>query len=268
MRLPLPDLLFSPHRPDRRRVLNVAHRGASDVAPENTLAAVVAAVAAGADLVEVDVQRSRDGVPVLFHDTTLVRTTDVRRKFPHRAPWRVGDLTYDELRRLDAGSWKSPEFAGEPPASLADALETAWAGGVGVLVELKAPELHPGIVTDVVAGAKAAEGYEAAVANGGLVVQSFSFAAAKEHKALAPDVPVGLLGAPPAAHLPTLATWADQVNPHHRAVDRAYVERLHDLGVACQVWTVDRKAAMERALRMDVDGVITNRPGTFARLAA
>lgn len=267
MRLPLPDIALRPPRPGPRRVLNVAHRGASDAAPENTLAAVEHAAAAGADMVEIDVQRSKDGVPVLFHDTTLVRTTDVRRVFPGRAPWRVGDLTYDELRRLDAGSWKSPQFAGEPPAALVEALETAWAAGVGVLLELKAPELYPGIVADVIAGTRAAVASGQAPAADRLVVQSFSFAATKEHKALAPAVPVGLLGAPPAAHLPALATWADQVNPHHRAVDRAYVARLQDLGLRCQVWTVNRQPAMERALRLGVDGVITNRPGAFARVA-
>ena len=82
------------HRPaPRSRVLTIAHRGASADAPENTLAAVRRAVAVGADLVEVDVQRTRDGALVLMHDTTLTRTTDVRRVFPHRAPWRVADFT-------------------------------------------------------------------------------------------------------------------------------------------------------------------------------
>lgn len=268
MRLPLPDLAVRAPRTGAGRVRNVAHRGASALAPENTLAAIRLAIAAGADMVEVDVQRSRDGVPVLIHDTTLVRTTDVRRVFPRRAPWRVADFTYEELRRLDAGSWKSPAYAGEPLATLAEAIETAWAGETALLVELKAPDLYPGIVADVVSVAEGSPGYREAAATRRMVVQSFSFAAMKEHKTLAPSIPVGLLGAPSAANLPALASWADQVNPNHRSVDRGYVDRVRALGMDCQVWTVDRKAAMQRAVRLGVGGVITNRPDLFARLLA
>jgi glycerophosphoryl diester phosphodiesterase len=99
-----------------------------------------------------------------------------------------------------------------------------------------------------------------------VVVQSFDFAAMKELKTRVPDVPVGLLGRPARANLPALATWADQVNPSHRAVDRDYVGLLHDLGLECRVWTVDRSHAMRRAVRLGVDGVITNRPDAFGRL--
>ena len=88
----------------RREVLTVAHRGASGRAPENTLTALAAAVADGADLLEFDVRRTRDGALVLMHDTTLTRTTDARRVFPGRAPWLVSDFSLAELRRLHAGA--------------------------------------------------------------------------------------------------------------------------------------------------------------------
>ena len=73
-------------------LLNIAHRGASGRAPENTLTALAAAVADGADLLEFDVRRTRDGALVLMHDPTLTRTTDARRVFPGRAPWLVERL--------------------------------------------------------------------------------------------------------------------------------------------------------------------------------
>lgn len=82
-----------------------AHRGASAYAPENTLAAVDAADDLGIDWVENDVQRTRDGVLVVMHDTNLKRTTDVEELFPERAPWAVKDFTAAEIARLDAGSW-------------------------------------------------------------------------------------------------------------------------------------------------------------------
>jgi glycerophosphoryl diester phosphodiesterase len=241
-------------------VLNIAHRGASADAPENTIAAVHRAVLDGADLVEVDVQRSRDGALVLLHDTTLHRTTDARARFPHRSPWRVGDFSLDELRRLDAGAWWSSLHAGEGIPTLDDLFDALRGTGVGVQLELKVPAAQPGVVADLAAFLA---GRPAGV---DVVVQSFDFAAMKELKTHVPGVPVGLLGRPAPANLPVLATWADQVNPSHRAVDRDYVRRLHDLGLECRVWTVDRGLAMRRATRLGVDGIITNRPGALGRL--
>lgn len=245
----------------------VAHRGASHDAAENTLAAIHRAVAVGAQTVEVDVQRSRDGALVLVHDTTLARTTDARRIFPQRAPWRVADFTYDELARLDAGSWKAAEHREQRLPTLDDALAVLAGTGTGLLLEVKAPELYPGIIGDVVATLHRWPEYlSRSVAAGSLVVQSFSYAAMKDHKTRAPELPVGLLGTPSRADLPVLAGWADQVNPSHYSVDREYVDHVHRLGMACQVWTVNRAPAMRRAVRMGVDGIITNRPDVLRRV--
>jgi glycerophosphoryl diester phosphodiesterase len=108
----------------------IAHRGFSASAPENTLAALEAAVGAGADAVEWDVQIASCGTPVLFHDTHLGRTTNgvgpIRRR------------TLGELQRLDAGAWFAPAFAGERIPTLAEAFE-AVKGRVGrVYCEIKA----------------------------------------------------------------------------------------------------------------------------------
>ena len=245
---------------------NVAHRGASADAPENTLSSIRRAISLGADLIELDVQRSSDGALVLMHDTTLARTTDAQRVFPARWPWRVADFRYEELMRLDAGSWKSHRFAGERIPLLEEAVEVIRNSEAGLLLELKAPELYSGIVSDVVTAMSAVPGYvESAVAARRLVVQSFNVAAMKDHKTQAPSVPVGLLGNPAASHLPVLATWADQVNPGHLSVDKAYVDRVHSLGMECLVWTVNWAPAMRRALALGVDGIITNRPQVLSR---
>ena len=92
----------------------IAHRGYSAVAPENTLSAIDAAVAAGADAVEFDLHVTRDGVPVLFHDATLERTTD--------GCGPLSACSFEELAGLDAGSWFGAAFAGEPVPAFADAL--------------------------------------------------------------------------------------------------------------------------------------------------
>lgn len=269
MRLSLPVASTQPLTARSGRMANVAHRGASADVAENTLAAIRRAIAHEADLVELDVQRTRDGELVLMHDSTLVRTTDVRKVFPTRGPWRVADFTYDELTRLDAGSWRSPELAGERIPTLAEAIEVIRPSRAGLLLELKSPELYPGIVSDVVGTMREARGYvDEAVPRGRLVVQSFSYAAMKDHKTQQPSVPVGLLGAPSRANLPVLATWADQVNPSHFSVDKGYVDHVHRLGMACLVWTVNRGPAMRRAVRMGVDGIITNRPDALGRVLA
>lgn len=243
-----------------RRPQRIAHRGASVAAPENTLAAVRAAATLGADMVEVDVRRTRDGALVLLHDATLTRTTDAVQVLPTRGPWRVDDLSLAELRRLDAGRTHSRVHAGEPVPTLADLLDLAGDLGVGVQLELKAPSTYPGIVADLLAelGAWALRAGGRALPP--VVVQSFEVVAMKELAARAPHVRVGVLGTPPPAHLPVLAGWAHQVNPRHLTVDRGYVDRVHALGMACLVWTVDRPWAMRRAVRLGVDGVITNRP--------
>lgn len=268
MRLPLPVANTRTPSEPAGPALNIAHRGASDEAPENTLTAIRRAVGQGVDMVEVDVQRTRDGALVLMHDTTLVRTTNVREVFPGRAPWRVADLTLDELRRLDAGSWKGGAFAGEPVATLTDALEVIAASASGLLLELKAPDLYPGVVSDVVAALREQPELVASAGQARLVVQSFSIAAMKEHKTQAPEIAVGLLGQPARQNLPALGTWADQVNPSHVAVDRAYVDQVHRLGMRCLVWTVNHPYLMRRALRAGVDGVITNRPTVLAGVLA
>src|SRR5690606_3104315 len=129
----------------------IAHRGASGYAPENTLAAVEAADRLDTTWVEVDVQRTADGELVLVHDTTLERTTDAEEVFPDRAPWDVADFTAEEIARLDAGSWFGEEFAGEPVPTLGEALATLEANDQKLLLELKDPELYPGIEEEVLA---------------------------------------------------------------------------------------------------------------------
>ena len=245
----------------------MAHRGASVLAPENTLAAFAAAIALGSSAVEVDVQRTRDGALVVLHDPTLSRTTDAGVRLPGRGPWRVADLTYDEVAALDAGSWHGRAFAGERVPLLREVLDLLHGTGTGLLLEVKAPASAPGIEADLHAVLRSSPGYLAdSLWERRLVVQSFDHDSMRRFKELASDVPVGLLGSPPRRRLPELATWADQVNPRHRSLRASYVDAVHDAGLACQVWTVDRTTDMLRAAALGVDGVITNRPDVLRGL--
>jgi glycerophosphoryl diester phosphodiesterase len=150
---------------------------------------------------------------------------------------------------------------------LSDAIDVIRPTETGLLLEIKAPAQHPGIVAELVATIQGLPDYqELAVEARRLMVQSFAVAAMKEHKTREPSVPVGILGSPAKGNLPALATWADLINPRHSLVSKGYVDHVHTLGMGCLVWTVDRSAAMKRALRLGVDGVITNRPEVLARV--
>ncbi|WP_104190626.1 glycerophosphodiester phosphodiesterase family protein [Cryobacterium sp. Y82] len=248
-------------------VINAAHRGASQSTPENTLAAFRAGTDQGADLIEIDVQRSADGELVVIHDTNLARTTNAEDLFPDRAPWNVGDFTAAEMQTLDAGSWKGAQFTGEKLPTFAEAIEVIRKSRSGMLLEIKSPELYTGIEAEISAALRESRGYvQSAVGQDKLVVQSFNFDSMKTFTALEPTVPVGLLGTPTIDQLPELATWADQVNPYHTSIDAAYVAEVHRLGMDVLVWTVNSEADMVRAIELGVDGVITNRPDVLNTL--
>ena len=248
-------------------VLNAAHRGASESTPENTLTAFRAGTDQGADLIEIDVQRSSDGELVVIHDTTLARTTNVEDLFPDRAPWNVRDFTAAEMNTLDAGSWKGAQFAGEKLPTFAESIEVIRKSGSGMLLEIKAPELYTGIEAEVSAELRESRGYvQSAVGQDKLMVQSFNFDSMRIFSEIEPTVPVGLLGTPAIDQLPGFATWAEQINPAHKSIDAAYVAEVHRLGMDVLVWTVNSEADMVRAIDMGVDGVITNRPDVLTAL--
>lgn len=238
----------------------VAHRGASAYAPENTLPAVVLGAEMKADYVEIDVQRSADGELVVIHDTTLARTTDVEEKFPDRAPWNVGDFTLEEIRTLDAGSWMGEEFARTQVPTLQEVLDTLR-GRAGLLLEAKSPELYPGIAAEIAAELDGEGWLRADAAAGRLIVQSFNWEFMAEFNAIAPDVPAGLLGGPPAeAQLAELATWADQINPSHTRITPDAVELIHRYGLKTMPYTVNDATRMAELVELGVDGIITDRP--------
>jgi len=245
-----------------------AHRGASAYAPENTLAAFAVGIEQRADWIESDVQATKDGELVLMHDTTLSRTTDVEQRFPGRSPWNVKDFTLAEIKTLDAGSWFSQKYAGEPVPTLKEMVEQVRPTRAGILMELKSPELYPGIEEKVAAEFDSFPGYvPAAVAAGRLAVQSFDFDSMKTYKSIQPEVPVGLLGTPAYADLDSY-TWADQINPHFGSFDAGYVARVHALGMHIHSWTVNDAATMSAVLDRGVDGIITNNPDVLREVIA
>lgn len=243
----------------------IAHRGSSGVAPENTAAAIGKAVRQRADFVEIDVQRTRDGRLVNFHDCTMERTTDVEERFPGRPSYRVADFTWAELRTLDAGSWFDERYAGEPIITVRDVIRRVDRTKTGLLAEISPCGNYQstGLPEDLVQEIRSVPGYlDRALAEGELGVQSFEAVDAKAFKDALPEVPVGLLDAerPSDAELVELSTWADQVNTSTDVTDAALIARIQELGMTSNVWTVNEPGRMRQLIGMGVDGLITDFP--------
>jgi glycerophosphoryl diester phosphodiesterase len=238
---------------ERKQVDNVAHRGAAGYAPENTIAGFDLAVDMKADYIEIDVQRSKDGELVVIHDTTVDRTTDGTGK--------VGDLTLQQLQQLDAGSWKEESFAGETIPAFEEILDR-YHGKVGILIELKAPELYPGIEEQVAEALK--ERNLDQPQNEKIIIQSFNFQSMKKTDQLLPKVPVGVLTSnrthTTAEALKEFSTYAEWFNPSYGIVTEEVVDQVHAQGMQIGSWTVRSQEAADFLFDMNVDAIITDYP--------
>ncbi|MFG2140527.1 glycerophosphodiester phosphodiesterase [Streptomyces sp. NPDC048650] len=243
----------------------IAHRGAPTHAPENTLASIDAARQLGDAWVENDVQRTRDGELVVLHDNSLARTTNVEQVFPDRKPWNVKDFTLKEVEKLDAGSWFSPKFEGERVPTLEDYMDEVEDNGQRLLLELKSPELYPGIELQTLTELRRAGWLDRGHVKRRLIIQSFNAGAIKTVHSLRPDVKTGFLGNPSVADLPAYAEYCDQINPNYTTVTPSYVNTVHGLKgphgrqMELLTWTVDDGAKAVALARMGADGIISNK---------
>lgn len=251
------DFSEEPIEDKRKQVENVAHRGATGYAPENTNAAFDLAVEMNADYIEIDVQRSKDGELILIHDTTVNRTTDGTGK--------VGDLTLEQLRNLDAGSWKGDQYAGEQIPTFDEILDRYY-GEIGILIELKAPELYPGIEEQI--AEELIERNLDKLQNENIIIQSFNFNSMKKMNQLLPNVPIGIItsnrGDTTAEALQEFSTYADWFNPNYGIVTEELVNQVHDLDMQIGPWTVRSQEAADFLFEMDVDAIISDYPDYVA----
>jgi glycerophosphoryl diester phosphodiesterase len=202
--------------------LGIAHRGASGRAPENTHAAFAAALALGAQAIELDVQLSADGELMVIHDETLDRTTN------GHGP--VGDRTAAELLRLDAGSWFGAEFRGERIPRLADVL-AQLRDRVTLNVEIKSAR-DLGVIEPKLAALVTAER-----ATGWVVFSSFHAQGVRNMRAAAPWARLGVLcdqDPLPAGLALAIEIGAELLSPGRRWVDGRVVAAAHARGLA--VW--------------------------------
>jgi glycerophosphoryl diester phosphodiesterase len=265
------------------KVLNVAHRGARSLAPENTLAAARAGLQAGADMWELDVQLTSDDQLIVLHDSELTRTSDAAQQFPDRRPWRVADFTLAEVNTLDCGSWYNTadpfdqiasgridataqgSYRGEKAPTLRQALEFTLANDWRANVELKDVKdpVKGQLLVDRTAGLIRSLAVEDRV-----LVSSFNHDYLRAVRALNPRIAVAALSVwairRPMRYLAGLEAQA--YNPRRQTVRKRTVQSLRAAGLDIYVWTVNDVRSMRRLIDLGVTGIITDYPQILSAL--
>lgn len=238
----------------QKKMVNIAHRGASGHAPENTMAAFEKAFEMKADYIEIDVQMTKDGELIAIHDTTVDRTTN--------GTGSVGDYTLEEIQQLDAGSWFGQEFAGEQIPTFEEIIDT-YRGKIGLLIELKSPELYPGVEEKVAEALIERNMHKPN--NKKIIIQSFNHESVQQSKELLQNIPHGVLAGTAWANvtdeqLAQFATYADFFNPNMNIVTDELVDRVHNSGMKVYSYTVRTQEQADNLFERNVDGIITDFP--------
>ena len=241
----------------REAPVAVAHRGASEAFPENTLAALRAAVAMQAAVVEFDVWQTADGAWVLLHDATLDRTTDVVAR-TGRKDARVDSVTLAQVQTLDAGSWKGSQFRGEPVPTLAQALAAIYPAVP--MIERKGGDAQA-----LVAELRRLDAIDK------VLVQAFDWPWLSAVHAAEPKLLLGALGdgALDRERLAAaVATGARIVHWNHRSIDCDSAAAVQRSGHLLCVYTVDPDVLLLGAAAIGCDLITTNRPDRWIALRA
>jgi glycerophosphoryl diester phosphodiesterase len=234
---------------DEDHVEIIAHRGASELAPENTLAAFQRAIDDKADWIELDVQENADDIVVVAHDSDFMKVAGNNTK--------VWDATTEDLRNIDIGSWFGPEFSGQLVPTLREVLEMAK-GEIGVVIELK----YYGHDRDL--ESRVVDVVEETEMSSNIKIMSLKRSGLNKAKELRPNWPHGLLNTASVGDLPRLdldflalnsvaATWA-MINTAHK----------HEMDI--YVWTVNDPVQMSVMMSRGVDGIITDNPALVRKV--
>ncbi|MFD1955603.1 glycerophosphodiester phosphodiesterase [Paenibacillus thailandensis] len=235
--------------------INFAHRGASGYCPENTMAAFAKALELGANGIETDVQMTKDGRLVLIHDETLKRTAG--------ADVWVKDITFDELQKLDAGSWYDERFAGERVPALEELLELVRGTDTIVNIELKNGLVpYPELESKVIAAVREFKWEDRTI------ISSFNHYSLALCNQLAPEIATGVLYME-GLYRPweyAAAFGASALHPYRYTVKAEWVAEAAAKGISCNPFTVNEPDEMIRLIEAGVSGIITDYPDRLAAL--
>ena len=221
-----------------------AHRGSSRTAPENTIPAIEAAVEEMADSVEIDVQMTADGVVVLGHDASLKRVAGVNRS--------IASMTFEELEKLDVGSWFSSEYAGTRIPSLSEVLELC-SQKTSLNIEIK----YVGKNSEL--PEKTAEMVREYGMENQCVITSTNLSYLKRVKEALPEIRTGYIISAAYGNFYS-SEDVDFISIRSGFVTSALMQNAHEQGKAVYAWTVNTKSELERLTLLGVDGIITDRP--------
>lgn len=226
-----------------------AHRGNSSVYPENTMPAFQSAIDLGVHGIETDVHLTKDGILVLTHDEDVSRVST--------GQGMVKDMTLQELRALDFGSWKGEAFQGERIPTLEDLLDLLEPHDLMLNIEIKMGfVLYPGIEE------KLLETIEKRGFLSRIIFSSFNHYSLVKLKSLAPTALVAPLYQcglyDPHVYAKTIG--ADFIHPYYLAMDPSLLPALKKENIGVNLWTVNTPQAVETYVAMGIDGLITDHP--------
>lgn len=234
-----------------KRTQIIAHRGASFLAPENTMAAFHKAIGFGADRIELDVQLSKDKKLVVIHDHKVDRTTN--------GSGFVRDHTLRSLKQLDAGSWFNEGFKTEKIPTLKEIMKQCL-GKTNLLIEIKDPHLYPGIEKIL------AKKIKSKVNGDNIIIQSFDENSIRRIKKMIPSVETCLLISGfefyglSRDRIREIAKFADYISPPEPLVTNEFIAISHQLGLKTFAWNVNHLNQYQRLNQLGVDGIVTNIP--------
>lgn len=236
-------------------IINYAHRGASGHCPENTLAAFAEAIDLGATGIETDVHMTKDGRLVLIHDASLKRTTGINAY--------VKDLTLDELKAADAGSWFHKDYKGETVPTLEELLDFVRTKDVMLNLELKSGIVqYPGLEE------KTVETVRRYKMDDRVIISSFNHYSLVKVKQIAPEMKTGILYSEglyePWVYARRLG--ASALHAAHYAVLPEFVQAARAVDIDYTPFTVNDTGVMARLLAAGVAGIVTDYPDRLAAL--
>lgn len=237
------------------RVIKIAHRGASGSFPENTRVAFQKAIEVGADMIEMDCQLTLDGHIVVFHDEKLSRVARTRGT--------VAQRSLAQLKQLDVGSWKKKGFAGERIPALEEVLALVD-GQVDVCIDIKQyPGSPPGIELKLLFTITHFDYMDR------VVFSSFDYDCLRRLRELAPEAPIGVIGARRTREDPiaaAVALGARSIHPQKELASRDFLQRAWEEGLDVYVWTVNDLSEIEKFTSWGVQGIISDYPERFGCL--
>lgn len=225
--------------------INYAHRGASEYRPENTFCSFYLGWQMGANGIETDVQRTKDGVLVLFHDDDLMRIAG--------RPESIADLTYDEVRQIDVGVHKGTAFAGEHIPTFEEFLHHFGNKRLHLAIEIKQENIEQDLI-DIIRKYQCDNDYT--------IITSFKWDPLVAVRRIAPDLKTGYLCKHTddslLENMQREGIW--QYCPRASDMTEEWVGKFRAAGFSIRAWGVTDEALMQRVLLMKADGMTINFP--------